>query len=141
MSTRITVYAGPGIMFVSAVLFGFFGFVMQFNSTGTNGQTLIYIPMFVWTMRISAMAFGLAGFLTFVLPLMGNLIYSAAGLLGAIMFVVIAVMDLLDQQHTIMAYAPFILVALALFNGWGSVQSIRAIYDSRRSDRGALRAE
>ena len=124
--TRIE-FAGPGVMFISAVLFGFFGFVMQLNPIGVNGQHLLYIPIFVWTMRASAIAFALAGLMTFKAPLAGNLIYTVAGLLSAIMFVIVAVMDIQDKQHTIMPYAPFLLFVFAAWNGWGSWQGLRAV--------------
>jgi len=131
-------FAGPGIMIISALIFGYFGFSPTYSATGVNGQFLVYVPILEWTLKISAVAFALSAVLTFLAPLLGNVLYSIIGLLGAIAFVVVAIMDYMDPQHTVMN--PLILLAFAAFNGYGSWQGIRAVVSAmaRDSDAAAM---
>ena len=64
-------------------------------------------------------------------PFFGNLVYALVGIVGAVLFVVVAFMDIADKQHTIMAYAPVILFLFAAWNGYGSWSSLRAILAMR----------
>lgn len=111
------------MMFISAALFGYFGFAMGLTYYTASGQFVFLFAMLVWTMKISAVAYALGGFLTIIRPFPGNLLYSAAGLLSALAFVVIAIMDFLDKQHA--SAAPiFLLLIFAAWNGYGSITSL-----------------
>jgi hypothetical protein len=105
-------------MLLSAALFGYFGYFITWSSTGIGGQFLAYVVLFEWTAKISAAVFLVAALVTLLRPLLGNLIYSAAGLAGAIALVVVLAMDLADTQH--MVVHPAILVLMAAWNGYGS---------------------
>lgn len=125
--------AGPGIMFISAAIFGYFGFTSNFNYTGVNGEFLLFVALLDYTLKISAIAFFLTGVLTFVAPVAGNLFYSIVGLLSAVLFVVIAVLDIADTQHT--AMHPFLLFLFAAWNGYGSWASLREIMAAKKTER------
>ena len=44
--------AGPGVMFLSAAIFGYFGFGVTWLTTGVNGQYLLFVALFEWTLKI-----------------------------------------------------------------------------------------
>ena len=124
--------AGPGIMLLSAGLFGYFGFTSQWISTGANGQYLFFVDLLEWTLKGSAVLFLLSALLTFVQPLAGNIAYGVTGLLGAVLLVAVAVLDFLDPNHMVMSL--LLLLLFAAWNGYGSWTSLRAILLSRRTD-------
>jgi hypothetical protein len=124
--------AGPVIMLISAALFGYFGFTTRFVATsGVTGQLLIYVPMLEWTLKISAIAFLICAGVVVIAPVIGNVIYSLVGLVGAVMFVLVAIMDLADQQHMVMS--PLWLLVFAAWNGYGSWTGLQAVLALRRS--------
>jgi len=118
-----TGFAGPAIMFVSALIFGYFGFSTSFIHTGSNGQLLFYVPLLEWTLKVSAVAFVACGLITLRDARLGNFLYAAIGLLGSLALVTVAVMDFLDTQHTVMS--PVILLLFAAFNGYCSWHGLR----------------
>ena len=126
--------AGPGMMILSAAIFGFFGFFyIQWNPVSPiNNNYLWFVAMCEWTLKISAVAFAAAAGLTVVNKVAGNVVYSVVGLASAAMFVLIAVLDLMDSQHTIAAYAPFVLLLFAAWNGYGSFSSLRELWQVRQ---------
>ena len=127
--------AGPFIMFISAAVFGYFGFASTFAyHSATTGQLLVYVPILEWTLKGSAIAFLLSAVLTFGSPLWGNMIYGAAGFISAVLFLVVAGLDLADTQHTVMS--PILLVIFAAWNGYGSWSGLRAVMSVRRAARG-----
>lgn len=124
--------AGPGIMLISAAIFGYFGFTSSFiYHSASTGQLLIYVPLLDWTLKATAIAFLVSGLLTFKLPLLGNTIYATVGLLSAVMFLVVAMLDFADKQHTVMS--PLLLLVFAAWNGYGSWLSLREIIAARRT--------
>ena len=129
--------AGPGIMLLSAVIFGYFGFTTTFVPTSAiTGKLLIYVPMLEWTLKVTAIAFAVSGVMVFVQPLPANLLYCVAGLLSAVMFVVVAAMDIADKQHMVMS--PVLLLIFAAWNGFGSWTGLKAVLhiQSSRSSGG-----
>jgi hypothetical protein len=58
-------------MLLSAGIFGYFGFSTTWLYTGVNGQFLLFVALLDWTLKITAVAFGLAVVLTFILPWLG----------------------------------------------------------------------
>ncbi len=122
------VLAGPGAMLFSALIFGFFGFFyINWNTRGLQGQVLLFVVLMEWTLKVSAVLFLLSAGLTIARPFLGNLIYGIVGIVGAVLFVVVAIMDVADKQHTIMAYAPVVLFLFAAWNGYGSWSSLRGV--------------
>ncbi len=128
--TNSTALTGPGIMFLSAAIFGYFGFATSWNYNSTlTGEFLLFVALLDWTLKGSAIAFLVAGILTFVQPLAGNLIYGLAGAVGAALLLVVAGLDFLDKQHT--ALHPLLLLIFAAWNGYGSFSGLREIFARR----------
>ena len=121
--------AGPGIMLLSAAIFGYFGFAITWIHHSTTGQFLLFVALLDWTLKGSAIGFGMAAVLTFVKPPLGNLLYGVIGLLGAVLFVVVAGMDYVDKQHT--ALHPVLLLIFAAWNGYGSWTGLKAVLAER----------
>ena len=117
------------MMFISAALFGYFGFVHSWDTAGLDGQFLLFVAIEEWTLKACAVGFGLAGVLTFIAPRPAEFFYAIVGLLSAAGFVVAAVLDLSDPHHT--AMQPFLLFLFAAWNGFGSLTSIRSLRNMR----------
>jgi hypothetical protein len=139
-NARPAPFAGPAMMIISAVVFGFFGYFagINWNTPGLDGDPLLFRQLLGWTLRIATWTFLACGLITFVQPLIGNALYAVAGLISAVLFVVVAIMDIQDQRHGVMAYGPIILIAFALFNGYGSWQGIRAVIAASAGGREAV---
>ena len=119
-----SIMAGPGIMLLSAAIFGYFGFAMGWvHTSATTGQVVPFVPLLEWTLKGTAIVFLLSAVLTFWRPRAGNLLYAASGLLSAALFVVVAIMDWMDPQHS--AFSPVILLLFAAWNGFGSWGALR----------------
>lgn len=117
----------PWAMLISAALFAYFGFLagIQFNTPGVNGQPVVFRLMLGWTLRGAAIAFVAAAVVTVLSRRRGVLLYSAIGLVSALLFAIIAVWDLLDAQHGTFPHAPLILGLFAAWNGYGSFMGLR----------------
>ena len=118
-------FTGPVMMFLSAALFGYFGFSTFWNTTGLEGQFLAFVTIEEWTLKGCAIGFALAGVLSFLAARPAEYLYSIVGILSALGFVAAGVMDIGDQQHT--AIQPFLLFLFAAWNGFGSLTSIRML--------------
>ncbi len=126
-------FTGPGIMIISGLIFGFFGFFYaDWNTPGLDGDPLLFRQLLGWTLKIAAIAFLLCAGLTFAQPVAGNLVYAVIGVVSAVMFVVVAILDVADKRHGIMAYGPIVLLLFAAWNGYGSWQGIRMVLAARR---------
>lgn len=121
--------AGPGIMLLSAALFGYFGFATTWLTTGNAGQYLIYVSILEWALKASAIGFVLAAVITGVRPVAGNVVYAVISLLGALAFLVVLVMDVMDKQH--MVLQPVLLAIFAGWNGYGALTSLKQLMASR----------
>lgn len=128
--------AGPMMMFIFAALFGYFGFYIGFLHTNNLGQFVLFYALLDWTLKATAVAFALAGVLTMIQPFLGNLLYAVTGLLNAILFVVIATMDILDKQNPPGAVPIFLLLIFAAFNGYGSVASLTSLWQIKNMSVG-----
>jgi len=118
-------------MLISAALFGYFGFFRGLTPTTNQGTFVFFFALLVWTLKGTACGFILGGLLTFIRPVPGNLIYGITGLLSAILFVLIAVMDIMDKQNAAAA-PPVLLLIFAAWNGYGSWFGIRAVLELLR---------
>jgi hypothetical protein len=121
--------SGPGVMLLSAAIFGYFGFSVAWLTTGNNGEFLLYVAILEWTLKVTAIAFLAAALLAFASPLAGNLVYSVVGLLGALALLVVLVLDIADQQHT--AISPILLIIFIGWNGYGSWMGLRAALEQQ----------
>ena len=103
--------AGPVIMLLSALIFGYFGYTLK--PTASDGQFVLFMALLTWTLRISAGLFVVSAVVTLVLPVIGNLLYALVGIVGAGLFVVVAVMDIADDQYA--TIHPVILLIFAVY--------------------------
>ena len=126
--------AGPFIMFISAALFGYFGFFMGLTSTTAAGQVVFFFALLVWTLKVGAIGFIVSAVLTLVAPLGGNLIYAVIGLLTAVALVVIGIMDIADTQNAA-ALPPLLAFLFAAWNGYGSWFGLKAVLSIMRASR------
>lgn len=127
--TKRSAFAGPGIMLLSAAIFGYFGFSTGFNPRGTSGQLLVYVPILEWTLKGSAVLFLLSAGLAWVAPRPGHLLYAVVGLVGAVLLLLVAALDFLDPVHTV--FSPVLLVIFALWNGFGSLSGLGEVLGRR----------
>jgi hypothetical protein len=124
--------AGPAIMILSALIFGYFGYTLR--PTASDGQFVLFMALLTWTLRISAGLFVLSAVVTLVLPVVGNLLYALVGVVGAGLFVVVAVMDIADDNYATIHPALLLVFALLVFaawNGYSSWLALRAILAGR----------
>ncbi len=123
--------AGPGIMLLSAAIFGYFGFATSWNHHSVlTGEFLLFVALLDWTLKCSSIAFLVAALVTFANTIIGNLIYGLVGAIGAVSFLVIAGLDFADKQHT--AMHPLLLLVFAAWNGYASFSGLREILNARR---------
>jgi len=122
-------FAGPIVMLFSAAMFGYFGFYVM-KPVSTSGQPILFMVLLTWTLRISAALFLLSALLTVVRPILGNLLYSLVGVVGAGLFVVVVVMDFTDPKNQ--TISPILLLLFAAWNGYGSWSALRSILVSKQ---------
>ena len=126
---------GPAMMLLSAAIFGYFGFATSWaHYSPRTGEFLLFVALLEWTLKGSALAFVASAILAFVQPVLGSFVFGVAGLVGAILFVVIAGMDYVDKQHA--SLHPVLLLVFAAWNGYGSLTGLRALI-GRRPDHAA----
>ena len=121
-------FAGSFVMLFSAAIFGVFGFYML-KPVNALGQPILFMVLLTWTLRVSAILFLLSAMLTVVRPVLGNLLYSLVGIVGAGLFVVVVIMDVTDVKNS--TVHPLILLLFAAWNGYGSWSALRSIIGSR----------
>ena len=124
--------AGPGMMFLSAAIFGFFGFMMAFPEiASTTGKLIPMVVTLKWTLRMAAVAFLLSAVLSMANPRAGDIVYAGVSLIAAGMFVVVAVWDIMTPQY-VSGVHWFLLLVFAAWNGYGSFSGLREILSVRR---------
>lgn len=121
---RAGLLEGPGVMLLSAAIFGYFGFFIGLTGQTAAGQTVFFFSLLVWTLRVSAIGFIVSALLTFVQPIAANLLYAVIGLGAAIGFAVVGIMDLMDAQHGA-AVPPILAFLFAAWNGYGAWSGLR----------------
>jgi len=128
-----TLLAGPGIMLISAAIFGFFGFTTGFPELTTDNPPQI-IPMVVvlkWTLRGTAIAFLISAIIAMKQQFIANVLYSVIGLISAVVFVVVAVWDMTSVYMSGVHW--FLLLVFAAWNGYGSWTALRELMATRRA--------
>ena len=128
MADKTSQLTGPAIMVLSALIFGYFGW--QVKPVAADGETILFMWLLSWTLRISAGVFILCAVITLAAPVLGNLLYALTGVVGAGLFVVVVVMDIADQNYAA-ALHPAILLLFAIWNGYGSWLALRAVLAGR----------
>jgi hypothetical protein len=118
--------AGPGMMILSAAIFGYFGFMTMFPEIdSTTGKVIPLVVTLKWTLRVSAVAFFAAALATVAKPVAGNLLYAGLGVVSAIALAVVGVWDLTSTYYS--GIHPFLLFLFAAWNGYSSWSSLRVL--------------
>lgn len=110
--------SGAGGMFLSALLFGYFGFIAF-----APNPSLLLFQLVLWTLRIAAIAFAATGVLTVLRFRLAAPVYLLVSVLTVIMFLVLGVWHFVDPK--IANQNGFLLLIFAAFNGWGVMEEIR----------------
>jgi hypothetical protein len=125
-------------MVISALLFAWFGFgsswAHQYTTTQPP-QLLLMVVVLKWTLRGGAIAFGLSVILALTGSILGELLYAIAGLATAVLFAIVAIWEWTNPQGYYSGVPAFLLIIFAVWNGYGSWISLRAITVMRRSMR------
>ncbi len=124
--------AGPFIMFLSAAIFGYFGFASSWvhkMTTDDPPQLLIMVAVLEWTLKTSAIGFLIAGLITTQRTVEGNLLYSAIGVVGAALFIAVAIWDFSSVYFS--GIAPILLLIFAAWNGYGAWTGLQGAIASR----------
>ncbi len=121
-------------MFLSAAIFGFFGFYfLSFNYYASDGTFLFFVALFDWTIKGAAVAFLISALLTMIAFVVGCMMYALAGMLTAISLVIVAALDFADPDHTV--FHPVLVLILAAwigFTAWAMFRETRAVLALRR---------
>ena len=133
-------------MFISALLFGYFGFFNNWShqmttASATPPNTLI--PMVVllkWTLRVGACCFALSGVLAMIGSMLGPLINCLAGLVTAGVFVIVAIWEWTNPQGYFSGVPPILLVVFALWNGHGSWMGLKELRARQAHSNGRTNA-
>lgn len=120
------------MMVLSAAIFGFAGFGMGLTDTATDGNTVFFFALLLWTLRIGAIAFLACAAATFASARAGELLYAAISLITAAALAAVAIMDLMDATYAA-AIPPVLLLLVAAWNGYSSIQELLV----RRPEPGA----
>lgn len=124
--------SGAMIMFLSAALFGYFGFFFGLTSLSTSGEWVFMYALLVWALRGGAIGFLASGIMATVHPIAGNLLYCVVGALTAIALAGVGILDVLDTQRAA-ALPPLLAFLFAAWNGYGSWVGLREVMAARRA--------
>ncbi len=112
-------------MFMSAAIFGFFGFNTVWIHTGINGEILPFVGILEWSLKGGAIGFALSGVLSLIASRPGEYLYAAIGIISSIGLLTAGILDLRDGEHT--AMSPMLLFIFAAWNGFSSIGAIRRL--------------
>ncbi|MHC5023754.1 MAG: hypothetical protein ACYTGG_07570 [Planctomycetota bacterium] len=122
-------------MLISAGIFAYFGFVTSWAHQYTATTPPVLLPMVVllkWTLRVGAVAFGVAALLSMTGSIVGPLVYALTGIVTAAAFVVVAVWEWTNPQGYFSGVPAVLLVIFAAWNGYGSWSGLQEIRTWRR---------
>jgi hypothetical protein len=109
---------------ISFVLFGYYGFLAGLETADSSGATVPLWLGSVWILRIVTILFAATIGLALLDHPWSELAYSVAGLASTLGLLVILVWDQLDTANRT-AFHPLLLVVFILWNGFGSISSLR----------------
>jgi hypothetical protein len=123
-------------MLISAGIFAYFGFGGSWAHQLTNTSPPVLLPMVVvlkWTLRGGAIAFAIATVLSLLGSAIGPLLYAAAGLLTAALFVVVGIWEMTNPQGYYSGVPAILLFIFAAWNGYGSWVGLQGALGRRAS--------
>ena len=129
---RIERHISPGWTFLTAALFGYFGFLHVQIPAGT--QLVPVTIAFLYTFRGCAVLYALAGVVALMRPEKGAVFNAVAGVACVGGLITIGVLDLLDAVYT-SPIPLFLLCVLIVFNGWMVTKEIQFLLAIRKMNR------
>jgi hypothetical protein len=117
-------------MFISALLFGYFGFFGSWTHQYTTDNPPALIPMVAllhWTLCVGAILFAGAGLLAAAGSRLGPLLNALCGLATAAIFLIVAIWEWTNPQGYYSGVPAIFLVAFAVWNGYGSWMGLQEL--------------
>jgi hypothetical protein len=126
-------------MLISAGLFAYFGFAGSWahqytNSSAPNPNALVpMVAVLKWTLRGGAIAFAIAAIACMLGSILGVLLYSIAGIVTAVLFLIVAIWEMTNPQGYFSGVPAILLIVFAIWNGYGSWSGLREAVAMRRA--------
>ena len=128
MASRPETRSDIMFMLISAAIFAYFGYGFSWAHKYTTTQPPQLLPMVVlleWTLRGGAIAFGASAVLVLAKSGAADLLYTITGLITAVIFVIVAIWEWTNPQGYYSGVPAILLIIFALWNGFGSLSSLR----------------
>jgi len=124
--------ASPGVMLFAAAIFALVGYFTHFLPPGGAPTVdIVLCVLLTWTLRVGAIVFAVAGVLTMVRPLGGNLLYALVSLAAGAAFLTAGVLDFMNPAYPALLH-PAVWVVFGLWDGYEGVTTLRAVLAVRR---------
>lgn len=122
-------------MVFSAIIFGLFALApvlgyMNWSTVGSNQQTLVFVVLFIWTLRVAAAGFVVSAVMASVAPVPATFLYSIVGLLAGVGLLIVGVLDFLDKAHMLFTMSEILLIVFGGWNLFSSATALRAVMGS-----------
>ncbi len=108
---------------LSALLFGYYGFLAGLDTHGSGGEPIHLWIAFVWVLRASAVLFTISTALALARKPATDLVYGFGGLLATAALAGVFVWDLIDPNS--LAVSPILLLVFIVWNGYASLLTLR----------------
>ena len=121
-------------MLISGGIFAYFGFATPWAHQYTTTTPPVLLPMVVllkWSLRSSAVAFGVSALISLTGSMLGPLLYAVVGLITAAIFAVVAIWEWTNPNGYFSGVPAILLIIFAAWNGYGSFSGLREIVASR----------
>lgn len=121
-------------MLISGGIFAYFGFGSSWAHQYTTTTPPVLLPMVVllkWSLRSSAIAYGVSALISLTGSMLGPLLYAVVGLITAIVFALVAAWEWTNPNGYYSGVPAILLVIFAAWNGYGSFSGLREIFASR----------
>lgn len=120
-------------MLLSAAVFGYFGFVLIWPNTTSEGDPNWISIVLMWTVRTTAVAFAVSAALAYFHRSAANLLYGAVGLISAAMFGAVLIWHYTTDASA--PISPILLLIFTMLNGYGSWVELRDMLALHRAAR------
>lgn len=128
MARPISATAGTGVfmMVVIALLFGYFGFVIGWREIDADGNRIWIVSMFKWTLQGVCIGAAISAALHFIQRRAAATLFAVVSIASAIMFGIVVVWHYATDAPA--PIQPFIIIILALINGYGGWLELRELF-------------